>query len=242
MFGVDRRRNPRHWCGSTSLRSPSPSSTSHLDGEERRVVDLDADPLDRRDQHIAIAVLAQDRGEQLHQRRAADRRAAGRTRFRRRRCACRSRRNTGGFQRCTGAGPRSRAARGFAEAGQRLVGRPAAVCVFLVGRHNLALIVGKVRLQRVGPDLGQRRRTKHWRRCASALVEPARCGRGVERLRRYRRIHGHRRIRRRRRQGRRSDARAHRRRPRGDRRGDFRPGQGRRADAGRRCWPAVTAC
>ena len=49
---------------------------SHLDGEKRRVINSYSDPLDRGDEDMAIGVLAQDRGEQLDQRRPADRRAA----------------------------------------------------------------------------------------------------------------------------------------------------------------------
>jgi hypothetical protein len=46
----------------------------HLDRQEGRVLDLDADPLDRGDQDVAVRVLAQHRGEELHQRRPSDRR------------------------------------------------------------------------------------------------------------------------------------------------------------------------
>ena len=55
---------------------PSPSAGHcHLDGEEGRVLDLDPDPLDRRDEHISVGVLAQDGREELDERRPADRRA-----------------------------------------------------------------------------------------------------------------------------------------------------------------------
>ena len=45
-----------------------------LDGQERRVVDLDAALLHRRDQKVFVALALEHRGEQLHQRRPADRR------------------------------------------------------------------------------------------------------------------------------------------------------------------------
>jgi hypothetical protein len=48
----------------------------HLDGDERRIVDPDPDPFDRGHQHVTLGVLTQDRGEQLDQRRPADRRSA----------------------------------------------------------------------------------------------------------------------------------------------------------------------
>ena len=48
---------------------------AHLDRQKWRVVDLDPDFLDRRHQNIAVALLAHDRGEQLHERRPANRRA-----------------------------------------------------------------------------------------------------------------------------------------------------------------------
>ena len=48
----------------------------HLDRHERRILDADADLFHRRDEiGPAVFVLAQDRGKQLHQRHAADRRA-----------------------------------------------------------------------------------------------------------------------------------------------------------------------
>jgi hypothetical protein len=47
----------------------------HLDGEERRVLDRDADALDRRHEHESLRILAQHRGEELYERRPADRRA-----------------------------------------------------------------------------------------------------------------------------------------------------------------------
>ena len=104
-----------------SLRSSSPPSDAHLDGEERRVVDLDADALDRRHQHVAFAVLAQDRGEELHERQAADRRAQVEPR------------SVGGDAHVDVAavgripqvhrrGAALGEARGFAEAGKRLIG------------------------------------------------------------------------------------------------------------------------
>ena len=47
----------------------------HGGRDEGHVLDRDADLLDRRHQNIALLVLAQDRGEEPHQRGAADRRA-----------------------------------------------------------------------------------------------------------------------------------------------------------------------
>ena len=47
----------------------------HLDREEGRVLDRDADALDRRDEHEALRIAAQDRGEQLYEGGPADRRA-----------------------------------------------------------------------------------------------------------------------------------------------------------------------
>ena len=52
-----------------------PRLRPHLDRQERRVVDPDPDLLDRRHQNVTVAFLAHNRGEQLDQRRPADRRA-----------------------------------------------------------------------------------------------------------------------------------------------------------------------
>ena len=93
MLAVDRRPSRRHGCGTSSCGRPA-ALDAHLDGEKRRVVDLDPDALDRRHQHVALGVPAQDRGEQLHQRQRGRSASPGRTTFRRRRCACRCRRST----------------------------------------------------------------------------------------------------------------------------------------------------
>ena len=47
----------------------------HLDGEKRRVIDANADFLHRSDQKVFAVLAFQDRGEQPHQRRPADRRS-----------------------------------------------------------------------------------------------------------------------------------------------------------------------
>ena len=47
----------------------------HFNGKKRRVIDTDADLLNRRHQKILVRLALEDRGKQLHQRRAADRRA-----------------------------------------------------------------------------------------------------------------------------------------------------------------------
>ena len=93
VLAVDSHQCPRHWCGTSVAVRPPSSLDAHLDRQKRRVVDPDADLLDRRHQDIAVAVLAQDRGEQL--RPAAPGRSASRnkTMFRRQRCACRYRRS-----------------------------------------------------------------------------------------------------------------------------------------------------
>ena len=48
---------------------------SHLDGEEGRILDRDPDPLDGRDEHVALGILAQNRRKQLHEGGPVDRRS-----------------------------------------------------------------------------------------------------------------------------------------------------------------------
>ena len=81
MFGLEAQRmalparHPLVDIGAEGERARRPRPFGfHLDRRERRIVDRDADLLDRRDQEILVALALEHRGEQLHQRRPSDRR------------------------------------------------------------------------------------------------------------------------------------------------------------------------
>ena len=92
MFGVDgdeildigAKRQPRLALGVLDI---------HLDRQEGRVVDLDADPLDGRHQHMAVARPCAGSRRTIAPAARALSASPGKTTCRRRRCACRSRRN-----------------------------------------------------------------------------------------------------------------------------------------------------
>jgi len=127
MLGVDRddvvdvgaKHQPPRALGLADL---------HLDGDERRVVDRDPDPLDRRHQNVTVHVLAQNRSEQLDQGRPADRRAAVEPR------------PVGGDAHvdfaAIGRIPKITRRRRFGQTAEGALRRAA-------GRHNLALVCGQ---------------------------------------------------------------------------------------------------
>ena len=72
------RPRRRHWCGMSEALRPVPLALHrHFDGEKGRILDADADlsPQVLRDRSLPSSSLTQNRREQPHQRRAADRRA-----------------------------------------------------------------------------------------------------------------------------------------------------------------------